>query len=147
MKAKDVKIGGTYIAKISGKLTTVRIDREAGEIRVGRVDSYQFRHGGWHAVNVATGRPVRIRTAGKLRGPATAERERLAGRRSRLLTAEEKGLRAPTVASVARAELGTNEQRYLAEAAANRGGPGPEDEITDEQWALRHELAEDDDDA
>lgn len=54
MKKADVKIGGKYRAKISGKLTVVSIDCES-------------RYGGWDATNVATGRQVRIRTAAKLR--------------------------------------------------------------------------------
>jgi hypothetical protein len=132
MKAKDVKVGGLYRAKVSGGVTKVRIDREAGEVETGSPEFPRWRHGGWHATNMATGRQVRIRTASRLRGPADLE-QRLAGRRSRLLTAEEKGLR--------------------AEAAANRGGPGLDDEITyDErsrqttfdEWSRRHERAEDD---
>ena len=36
MKKKDVKVGQTYLAKVSGKVVRVRIDRES-------------RHGGWNA--------------------------------------------------------------------------------------------------
>ena len=54
MKAKDVRIGGVYVAKISGKLTRVRLTGESGR-------------GGWDAVNIATGRAVRIKTVAKLR--------------------------------------------------------------------------------
>jgi hypothetical protein len=57
VKKQDVQVGKRYIAKISGKLTTVRLTS---------ISSY----GGWNAVNVATGRAVRIRTAAKLRKPA-----------------------------------------------------------------------------
>lgn len=54
MKKKDVRIGGRYRAKVSGKLTTVRIDRESP-------------YGGWDATNLETGRRVRIRSAQRLR--------------------------------------------------------------------------------
>lgn len=54
MKKNDVEIGAAYVAKVSGRLTRVRI---AGISP----------HGGWNAVNVETGRAVRIRTAGRLR--------------------------------------------------------------------------------
>lgn len=57
MKKKDVKIGSSYTAKVSDKLTTVRITGES-------------RYGGWDAINVNTGRPVRIRSAQRLRGEA-----------------------------------------------------------------------------
>jgi len=54
MKKNEVEIGGRYVAKVSGSLTVVRIDRESP-------------YGGWDATNVATGRSVRIRTAARLR--------------------------------------------------------------------------------
>ena len=57
MKKAEVQIGGRYVAKVSGTLTTVRIDHENP-------------HGGWDATNVATGRAVRIRSAARLRYPA-----------------------------------------------------------------------------
>jgi hypothetical protein len=57
MKKADVQIGGTYVAKVSGNLVTVRIDRESP-------------YGGWDAVNLSTGRSVRIRSAARLRRPA-----------------------------------------------------------------------------
>ncbi len=54
MKKDDVAIGATYIAKVSGRLATVRIDRESP-------------HGGWEATNAETGRAVRIKSAQRLR--------------------------------------------------------------------------------
>ncbi|MCD6404829.1 MAG: winged helix-turn-helix domain-containing protein [Planctomycetes bacterium] len=57
MKKDKVKVGGTYKAKVSGKLTEVRITGES-------------RHGGWDAVNVLTNRTVRIKSAQRLRGEA-----------------------------------------------------------------------------
>lgn len=54
MRKKDVKIGGTYIARISGNLAPVRLDRES-------------RFEGWEATNLVTGRSIRIKSAQKLR--------------------------------------------------------------------------------
>ena len=45
---------GRYVAKVSGSLVAVRIDRESP-------------YGGWDATNLATGRAVRIRSAARLR--------------------------------------------------------------------------------
>ncbi|WP_413431550.1 winged helix-turn-helix domain-containing protein [Crateriforma spongiae] len=60
MKKVDVKIGGEYFAKVTNKKVTVRIDAENP-------------HGGWDATNLATGKKVRIKTAGRLQGPALTE--------------------------------------------------------------------------
>ena len=57
MKKADVTIGSTYIVKVSGKLTKVRITRESP-------------YGGWDGLNLATHREVRIRSAARLRYPA-----------------------------------------------------------------------------
>ncbi|GJQ27323.1 MAG: hypothetical protein HBSAPP02_23550 [Phycisphaerae bacterium] len=54
MKKQQVQLGGTYVAKVSGKLARVRIDAES-------------RFGGWDATNVDTGRSVRIKSAQRLR--------------------------------------------------------------------------------
>ncbi len=56
MKKADIRIGGTYVAKVSGKLAKVRITNESV-------------HGGWYGVNTDTGREVRIKTAARLRKP------------------------------------------------------------------------------
>lgn len=57
MKKQDVRIGGTYMAKVTNKVVPVRIDAEN-------------RHGGWDATNMATNKKVRIKTAQRLRGTA-----------------------------------------------------------------------------
>lgn len=59
MKKNEVQIGGLYTAKVSNRLTTVRIERENP-------------YGGWDAINTTTGKPVRIKTAQRLRAVATA---------------------------------------------------------------------------
>lgn len=56
MTKRDVQVGARYLAKVSGKLVVVRINGES-------------RFGGWDAINTETWRPVRIRTAGRLRMP------------------------------------------------------------------------------
>ena len=56
MKKRDIEIGQTYLAKVSGKLVPVRIISESP-------------YGGWNAVNTTTGREVRIRSAARLRRP------------------------------------------------------------------------------
>lgn len=57
MRKSEITIGNSYVAKISQKLTVVRIDSNCS-------------YGGWLATNNATGREVHIPTAGKLRRPA-----------------------------------------------------------------------------
>jgi hypothetical protein len=59
MQKHNVKIGTTYIVKVSGRLTKVRLTREHDR-------------GGWYGTNLATGREIRIRTAARLRSEAPA---------------------------------------------------------------------------
>lgn len=59
MKKAQVRIGGRYHALVSGTLTTVRITRESP-------------YGGWDAVNEATSRAIRIRSAQRLRDEVAA---------------------------------------------------------------------------
>jgi len=56
MKKNEVKVGSAYLAKVSDKVVPVRITGTSG-------------HGGWEAVNEATGKEVRIKSAQRLRGP------------------------------------------------------------------------------
>ena len=48
MKKKEVKIGATYHAKVTGKLTTVKI-------------MFAHPNGGWDAINLQTQRKIRIK--------------------------------------------------------------------------------------
>ncbi len=57
MKKNEVKVGGMYVAKVSDKLVTVRIDSTHSG-------------GGWNATNTATGKRIRIKSAQRLRGKA-----------------------------------------------------------------------------
>lgn len=54
MLRRDVVLGGVYTAKVSNVVVNVRLDTVN-------------RFGGWNATNLATGRAVRIKSAGKLR--------------------------------------------------------------------------------
>jgi hypothetical protein len=60
MRQREITIGNAYEARVSGKVTTVRILRKA-------------HRKGWIAKNEATGREVQILTAQRLR-PLPAER-------------------------------------------------------------------------
>jgi len=55
MKKNEVKVGSAYLAKVSDKVVPVRITGTSG-------------HGGWDAVNEATDKKVRIKSAQRLRG-------------------------------------------------------------------------------
>lgn len=59
MKSADIEIGGCYVAKVSNALTIVRITG---------LSPYGKGWGkGWEAINTATNRAVRIRSAARLR--------------------------------------------------------------------------------
>ena len=64
MTAADVKIGRYYATKISGKMTIVKMEAKSP-------------HGGWTGRNIFTNRPVRIKSAVKLRGDVTARGRRV----------------------------------------------------------------------
>jgi hypothetical protein len=70
MQKHNVKVGSTYIVKVSGTLAKVRITRE-------------HPRGGWYGINIATGREIRIRTAARLRSEASPEGSRKAIRNPR----------------------------------------------------------------
>jgi hypothetical protein len=59
MKKADVKVGGTYKAKVTDKIVSVRLDREKGT--------------GWSATNLVTGKTIYIKSAQRLRGPAPGQ--------------------------------------------------------------------------
>ena len=62
MQKHNVKVGSTYIVKVSGTLAKVRITRE-------------HPRGGWYGTNLATGREIRIRTAARLRSEVPPAQE------------------------------------------------------------------------
>ena len=57
MKKNEVKVGGMYVAKVSDRIVTVRIDSTHSK-------------GGWNATNTRTGKRIRIKSAQRLRGEA-----------------------------------------------------------------------------
>ncbi len=65
MKKNEVKVGGMYVAKVSDKLVTVRIDSTHSK-------------GGWNATNTATGKRIRIKSAQRLRGAAVGRGKKAA---------------------------------------------------------------------
>ena len=90
MRKDQVHVGHTYVARISDKLTRVRIDGENA-------------HGGWDATNLTTNKKVRIKSPAKLRGPAP---ERDAKQRAK------------AVAETQAADASINAHAVPAEAAA-----------------------------
>ena len=64
MTAAEINIGRYYAAKVSSKMTIVKI--EAGSSR-----------GGWTGRNIFTNRRVRIKSAAKLRGDVTERGKRV----------------------------------------------------------------------
>jgi len=54
MKKADIKVGATYVAKVTNRLVQVRIDAENPS-------------GGWDATNLTTKKKIHIKTAGRLR--------------------------------------------------------------------------------
>ena len=62
MKKDEVKIGHLYVAKVSDRIVTVRIDSTNS-------------HGGWNATNTATGKHIRIKSAQRLRRAVPADRQ------------------------------------------------------------------------
>ncbi len=57
MKKDQIELGGTYLATVTDKVVSVRLEAANP-------------HGGWDATNLATGKKVRIKSAQRLRGPA-----------------------------------------------------------------------------
>lgn len=62
MRKEQIEVGRHYTASVSGKIAVVRIESVSP-------------HGGWEARNTATGRAVRIYTAGRLRARALTVEE------------------------------------------------------------------------
>lgn len=58
MRKENVKIGDAYVAKVSGRLVTVRV-----------IGAHPL--GGYRAINEETGREIRCKSAARLRRPAT----------------------------------------------------------------------------
>ena len=115
MNKSEVKIGTTYRCKVTGKLADVRITGVSA-------------HGGWDAVNVVTNRQVRIKSAQRLRGPAT---HAPAAKRKKIVSLDEyeADVKATTPATRAtKAEKPTKDakaatKRHTGERGATSGHP------------------------
>ncbi len=73
MKAKDIVVGGRYVAKVSGKSTTVCVDaiRTANRRRYGPFcESKLVDVTVYDVTNLATGRKLTFRSAAKFRSVA-----------------------------------------------------------------------------
>ncbi len=70
MKKSEIQVGGVYIAKVSGKLTSVRVDmiRQNKGYGGGRYPNKGSVH--YDVTNLATGRKTTFRSAAKFRSPA-----------------------------------------------------------------------------
>jgi len=66
MRKSEVRVGHTYLAKVSGRAVPVRIIE-----KIQRRTPTGYRTG-WLGVSLATGREIRIRSAQRLRQEVTA---------------------------------------------------------------------------
>ena len=82
MNKSDVKIGGVYEAKVSDKLTKVRIDGEN-------------RRGGWNVTNLATNKKVRIKSARRLQAAVTSATKAQAKEATKAAGAKDEKIEAP----------------------------------------------------
>ncbi len=64
MTKSEVRIGRYYAAKISGKMTIVKIEAQSS-------------HAGWEGRNIFTNRRVRVKSAVRLLGNVTARGKRI----------------------------------------------------------------------
>jgi hypothetical protein len=80
MKASEIVVGGIYVAKVSSKLTRVRVESIETDVVTGYKAATDY-SGKWgrlkrgtryHVVNMLTGRQLTFRSAGKFRKPAAA---------------------------------------------------------------------------
>ena len=61
MRKKDVRVGGVYEVKVSGRVQPVRIRAE------------HWTGKGWEGINILTGRDIRVPTAARLRCPVVED--------------------------------------------------------------------------
>ena len=75
MKANEIKVGSVYVAKVSGRLTDVRVDaiRFATDYTRGR---FGLTGTFYEVTNLDTGRKLVFRSAAKFRREATNEKHR-----------------------------------------------------------------------
>ena len=61
MRKKDVRVGGIYEVKVSGRIAPVRLRAE------------HWTGKGWEGINILTGRDIRVPTAARLRCPVVED--------------------------------------------------------------------------
>jgi hypothetical protein len=76
MKRNEIEVGGTYSAKVSGKLAPVRIVSDCGVWWPPSYRGYpeKQKHRGWEGFNLTTKRQIHIRSAARLRKRVDADR-------------------------------------------------------------------------
>lgn len=76
MKANEIKVGCLYTAKVSGKMTTVRVDAVRETYAFGRTEWDSNARKCYDVTNLATGRKTTFRSAAKFRGVAESPEQR-----------------------------------------------------------------------
>ena len=109
MKKNEVKIGGVYKAKVSGNLVSVKITSTNP-------------HGGWDAINQKTNKPIRVKSAQRLRGAVNrpATRKKIVSLAE--YEAEAKAEHAAIASGKATTDTTPEEKRHTGQ----RGGKGSE---------------------
>ncbi len=74
MKRREVRLGGTYAVRVGDHIVPVRLEREVASSMIAPPWGSPWRSGGgWYGRNLLTGREIRVRTAGRLRGEIPTE--------------------------------------------------------------------------
>ncbi len=114
MKKDQVKIGQVYAAKVTGKIVPVRITGES-------------RHGGWDAINVRTKRPIRIKSAQRLRNcvsvPAAEETLKAGKAQPKVATRAATGKKAAKATTPAKQRDTGEHAATSAKPEADKPGP------------------------
>jgi hypothetical protein len=80
MKKSEIKIGGVYVAKVSNKLTRVRVDRIVEYTSAGPYNGWASKDRTktrYHVTNLTTNRALVFHSATKFRGEPQSEAGRL----------------------------------------------------------------------
>jgi len=104
MKKADVQIGTHYRAKVSGQMTTVRIDAENA-------------NGGWNATNVRTGKKIRIKSAQRLRGETRGPSQKMDAEQAQAIHAADQANARKAEQRAASPDGQTASERAMAESA------------------------------
>ncbi len=114
MKGSEIKVGGRYVAKVSGRLVPVRVTGTRERATMRRTGGDYTRAGyeattrlAWDCVNETTGRAVVVKSAQRFRGEVVAERT---------LTTEEKARIGATARADAAAHRAAKDAAMLATA-------------------------------